>query len=618
MVIQSVQKFLEPRSSLSRIECNDQFFDHNLAVYSAAKEAITPAMLSRALCACLELNSWKSITIRSKDEDTTTLEILVTPVPLVSRVTVTTKLPDKDRFRGAYPLPCGTPFDDARHHEGIERVRALLVDRGYRHAEVIDTITPEADERGVVITLTLDEGDRCVLADIACTVFVLDEDDPHLARSLQESLNNEFYGEPATKETMQAVADTVKQQLFRRGYADVSVEYHELVDHRDATCALTLAVRCGHRRKIDYVGNHALSRRELRELLERFGKTLPYIPAPLLCDEVAAQYRSRGYCDVNISFEEAPGELHLIIAEGKQRCVVHNHFLGGDPTLSGECQKIYGKSSWAYTDTLRAEKRSALYALYHAAGYWDMRIADEYLSNDNDLLITIDCGVKRTLHEVVYENVPEALRVHAPLISMIPGEALAKNYPQSLTRQYLIALRHAGYLGAQPTYEIRDTQGKVTLACRIDGDVHGSIIDAVLIDGATVVPPQLLTKMSSGLIGSPCELKLMERTVERFRQLGVFSRVGLAPINPHTPDTAKAVVLTVVDDARHEIRARAGMQFVGQNFEFRRVVYKIGGSWLWRNPASRADTARIDVDYVRYRREAQLWYSWPWENRDTY
>jgi len=68
----------------------------------------------------------------------------------------------------------------------------------------------------------------------------------------------------------------------------------------------------------------------------------------------------------------------------------------------------------------------------------------------------------------------------------------------------------------------------------------------------------------------------------------------------------------VVDDAPHEVRARAGAQLVGQNFEFRRVVYKVGGSWFWKNPTARADTARIDVDYLRYRREVQLWYSLPW------
>lgn len=570
-----------------------------------------------AIDAILSCKTVRAITVLLDDQSIKepVLTLRLARVPLIGRISIKTSRVEKNLLRSVYPLVVGDPYDAVRHAEGVVRIKELLDDLGYRAAHVVERIEYDDAQKLATIFFEIDEGVRVRITTIDVASADQQGDTVQIARALALQLTEKFSGEPLSKEILSRLKDQVKRFLFRRGYHESTVEYHETLYRRDGEAALSLTIRCGQKRFIEYIGCHAISRDALRKLLERFGKTLPYLPATLLCEEIAEQYRSEGYRAVQVSYEEVPDELHIIIVEGPKTIIQDAYCVGGASELAFQAKKLLNDQPWPYSDVCRFQKRDALIALYTAAGYWDAAIVDESITDDGALCITLELGRRRFLRDVVFHEIPDSCAALFVNQSCFCGAPISRTFAERLEQEYAKLLKAAGYRSARPRVTVQDADNGVVCTVTVEGDCAISYGNDLVIDSASRIPSDRLRALASGVIGAPCTRASLDKVADRLRQTGVFSAVSVVPKEYGEPLRTIAHIM-VVDDAPHEVRARAGSQLVGQNFEFRRVVYKVGGSWFWKNPTARADTARIDVDYLRYRREVQLWYSLPWATQN--
>lgn len=80
-----------------------------------------------------------------------------------------------------------------------------------------------------------------------------------------------------------------------------------------------------------------------------------------------------------------------------------------------------------------------------------------------------------------------------------------------------------------------------------------------------------------------------------------------------TERSAQPLIIKCVEDDPFEIRTRFGVQFVSKSFtDISWTTYKLGGTFIWKNPASIADQLKFDIDYTRFTRNIAASYELAW------
>jgi outer membrane protein assembly factor BamA len=568
-----------------------------------------------ALCTILSLKTVASIAVMCEEPEveSNVLYLTIERVPLISRVAITSDHVEKSLLRSVYPLVIGDPYDAVRHREGLTHIKELLDDLGYRSAVITERVEIDRSGKSVTIFFECHEGMRTRLASIPVVVVDQQGDAEAFGRALGRYLIDIFCGAPIARETLASLKEQVKRFLVQNGYYEATVEYHETVYRRDNEATLSLSIRRGQRRLIEYIGCRGISRDSLGRLISRFGKTVPYVPASLICEEIAEYYRSEGYRSVAVSFEEVPDELHIIVSEGAQTIIHDAYCVGGVPDLFSQTKKILTQYPWPYSDSCRAQKRSLILELYQAQGYWDVQLSEESITEDGSLCCMVNPGTQRCCAGIDTTAIPQPFLQYLSPEKIRVGAPAHKKLHEQIEYDFIKELKAAGYLAARPRVVPREGADGVVYEIMFEKIPQRMLVEDLILDSASAIPSERLRTLASGIVGAPATKQSVERVVDMLRQTGAFSAVSCALRESESSPLMRAY-LSVVDDAPHEVRARGGMQLVGQNFEFRRIVYKVGGSWLWKNPTARADSARLDIDYVRYRREAQLWYTLPWDS----
>lgn len=95
------------------------------------------------------------------------------------------------------------------------------------------------------------------------------------------------------------------------------------------------------------------------------------------------------------------------------------------------------------------------------------------------------------------------------------------------------------------------------------------------------------------------------------RELDVFKQMRMSPL-VWEGSNKRDLIVFLQDDDPFEVRLRAGFQQVSKNFALKKSsTYKVGASFLWRNPLHQADILRCDADMTRFERRSNLLYRFP-------
>jgi outer membrane protein insertion porin family len=542
----------------------------------------------------------------------------------LSKVYIEGTILGKDRYRQHYKGEPGEPFDEIKHQHGLEGVYTMLRSEGYLSPSVVDTLRYEKTTKSVYVTLQITPGLLFTIDHVELSIAGEDQAKDELERfgsKLQKMVRRELIKAPYTKTLVDEVARQLKQSLVRKGYLDAKIELEEYLNKEAGSIRLCWKIYLHHRKEFAFVGNHFFSHDRLLEQLLLFGKSLALIPPSLLAEEISACYKKKGFLEVVLSWYEEKEHVFFCITEGPRASITDVIVEGASATIKDMVRSYFEavlRASSFDTDIIQ----QALDKVVQAAvrdGFWDSVIRSyEYVplgDGTYTLLVRMHEGERRFLKSVELVGFEE-LQHRGPFSTKplsagkIPFDFYLLQEQRMVLTRYL---QERGYLYASPHAELITTEDGINVTWKIAGNTTPVRFGETIILGSSNLPSSLILRELEYRRGDIWSKQKLDRSLQRLRALGIFESISVYPEQVLEAEPSKVVLIRYLLDDPFEIRTRVGAQIVGRNVTYRGgATYKIGGSFVIKNPTNRADSFHLDMDFTRYRRDIAAYYSVPW------
>lgn len=541
----------------------------------------------------------------------------------VRRVTLQGHLPKRDQYLNAYTLHTGDAFDKVRHEEAIKALVQALHDEGYLSAKVSATLKYQKKTREVDIALDIQPGKRYVIeavhieqaGDVAGdakikTAFV---------ELIEPSLKNNLYGRVALEEQI----DKLYNHCYALGFADVEIVPHLVPDHNRQTIFVQLTVTASNQRDYTFKGNTFFDEATLLKTIVFIGSSSFLMPPSAVAEEVETLYKNAGFLNVHVTWRENKKGYCFAVGEGKRYRIADVVINGCTHAASQHVHDFFVPLTTAAFYDVRIAEDAIKKCLqwYTKQGFWDCKVVKQAFSaaaqppQHRVLVLTFSEGKQRLLKKITVDAFPELddssiVRPYKNLEKPIPFNPEILYSQQEYFKQYA---QKKGYLYSSFEPEMQETETGIVVTWKCSGMHKPVVFDKTLVMGSTVIPPSLVKEALEYEEGEIWNQEAIDKTVDRLKGLHVFESVSLEPADMFVPGASKPMILRLVDDAAYEVRLRAGLGFVSKNFDLQGsgLTYRLGGSFVWKNPAKRADILRFDTDFTRYRQEGAVNYAFP-------
>lgn len=525
----------------------------------------------------------------------------------------------KEAYRHLYLIEPGERFNEQKHLHSLGNLKEALHAQGYCNAHIATTFDRDERKKNVTVHLKLDRGNKFSIGKISATLNQSEGQDAELQGARIEVLRylNEHLGHGTyNKQHINEVVTQLKKLLAARGFFQVTVELDEKIHGENNSIDLTFTIKVGSQKQCNFIGNTSFTAEQLLDQILLFGDSLYSIPVFLIKDELESFYRSAGFWDVAIEVLEQNDKAIIMIKEGACARITHVQLFNG--LVNKEIDKIIAKitkrvyADEAYTQEIIDE----LIDYYKAHGYVAARIAKrEYVKNNPHvatytLLLTIDQGAHYNLCAVKIPGYEHLL---------LTGPFAYQTYPTTCTQEIIekqqawlinyFKIHKLGIESIKPVFRHQDTTVELTWVIEQQKDVH---FGKTILSPITTLPFSVVKRELEYKDNEPWDRDKLTASMVRLKALNIFDSVHFYP-SPFD-DREKAVVLTLRDDDPFEIRTRVGfgLQQVSPRLTFGGITYKVGGTFIAKNPFNCGDHFRFDGDILRSYRMMRIEYVRPW------
>jgi len=486
----------------------------------------------------------------------------------------------KEKYRALYLIGFGEKFDESKHAHSIKKIQDHLHADGYFNAQVTSEFSHDYHRRTMCVDVTIKKGKQCKIQNVNLEVTGLDAAVPGGAAvakpTVRSAINKQFlkplkkriYNKTVVQDQMRAI----KEYLSDAGYLSVELRVHEEVLHADSLVDLNITIELAGKRTIVFFGNHFFSSHQLREMLLAFGRSAWLVPAQILSEEIASAYHKKGFWGATIETHDEDDRYLFVINEGirvrvgevilrinsiEQACPAKLAESEDPDKRRGDLlkKKFFSEvlAAQFYDEKLITQALANLRAQYQSDGYPDATIIDCTFQESADagvynLVVTLDEGAYRELQDEVVAQGPQA--------------------------QF----------------------GKT------------------IIVGTSTLPFALVHKELCYCEGDVWNPEAVKKTFKRLKELEIFDSIQLHQAAESASSMEKTMVLKLHEDDPYEVRVRAGLelQYVQEYRTFGGLAYKVGGSFLAKNPFNRGDIFRLDTDFASSHFEVVASYRQPW------
>ncbi len=541
-----------------------------------------------------------------------------------ARLKISGFLVGKDIYRQYYMMDTGDVFDENKHLESIEKIKRALAQEGYLDAQVLSSSVRDYDAKKITVQLELVRNQRYVVAHGQCLILgeLSSEEKNELSKEINKAFLRRLDGAYYGKEKINKTAQEVKRFLADKGFLHVSINLNERVDHEAQSVALTWEIDVHKKRELVFFGNTFFTRHQLCEKISEFGRSAWLLPAGILAEEIAQAYQQNGFWKVEIETREEEGRSFFIIKEKDRfyidRIELRNveHF-GTDQLIRKFFKKI--KRRRFFDHNLLQLCLSELMSFYCEHGFLDARVlAEECVQSDEgirSLIISIEEGPQYVLGNVRLEGIVD-VPTNQFFLPYEPNETVVPFNPTIIAqqRQHLMNhLRKKGYLNSIPRSEVLKKGNNVDISWRIEHEDVPTQFGKSIILGTSPIPFSRLRKMLLLKTGNPWNQAALRTTFNFLRGLNVFEGIQVVP-DVATENGRRDVLVRLQEDDPMELRVRAGAELENvQRYQtIQGITYRLGGSFMVKNPLRCADHFRFDVDFTRVHREIVANYILPW------
>ena len=556
---------------------------------------------------------------------------------IVSKVKIKSSLLGKDRFLQHYLHEAGDRYDDALHKRSLTILRDELIDDGYLAASVKDTLSFDEQRKTVLVTLQLDPGTRYTITAVNSDITGRSQERAPLKEEITELLEGPLVSAYIQKKLVDEQGKRLRSFLVRKGYVTPHIALHKQRDDERSQITLSYTISLSKRQEFRFLGNTFFSNTSLLDdvlSLEEYGISLP---PSLIAQDIEDLYKKKGFTQAKVEWQEEKERATFYIAEGPRhtigRITIKEEFT--DPDVIELLQQLEHKLSAlpAYdeenVDRLLNQTTRELADL----GYWDVVLAKQVTRSSKapkiDITITIaQSGAESgTPHRMMAAGIKipgyDELLCEGPFASWQTLSELRPVCPADIDaqRRWLVRyLRDRGYLLATVTYAVTETDDGPYLVWTIDDEAGPVRFGEIQIAGLHKMKPFIVRRELCFQEGDVWDGKKLEASVKRLKGLSMFESIAMHPqqiVQDTSEDgstcVTKPILIKCCEDDPIELRTRFGLQLVSKSFtNLSWTTWKLGGSFIWKNPTGFADRLILDADWTRYTRDIAASYEVPW------
>lgn len=507
----------------------------------------------------------------------------------------------------ALRLPVGTQFRESELSDALKRLDEALAQEGFYQAKVVAERAPDPATRRMNLTVRVTPGPRARIGAIALHNLTAYPDAEILSRAKLKSRQQ------VLSKTLQHAGDRLRTFLMKNDYLGARATLRR-GDYDPATnlLPLTLETVTGSRVRVEVTGAK-ISDRELRKRVPVFAEGA--VDPDLLSEGQRAlrdYFERQGYFEVEIDYkttEPQPGDetkkeaaaaieqvITYAIDRGPHQRMAGVSFDGQQYFHPSQLQTQLNIQPAAFDSPGRFSRRlleadlTALKNLYSANGFLDVAVTSDidrdYRGKKDDLFVHFHIKEgPQTLVDTLSVEGSKAISKQTILskIASSAGEPYSdfnvvsdrdnilalyynEGFPDVQFKATLVSVPAAGAGSDTKPGAKADEHPRVALTYHIDEGVQVKV-SGVFIGGYDKTRRGVIAREVKVKEGEPLREGDVIETQRRLYNLGIFTRVTLAPQNPSGTDPEKAVDVIVEEAKRYTIAYGGGIE-----------VQRLGGS----------------------------------------
>ena len=533
----------------------------------------------------------------------------------------------KDRYRQYYLMESGDPFDEQKHLCSLQKIRDAFRDEGFFSGTVKDQLSEDQEVKTVDVSIKLFRGPRFFIDFISVSQKKTDQkmESQALLEKVESRLRKRLEKKGYTKQLINQETKSVKQFLARAGFSHIRVELLQNIDYKKKTVSLQFTIDFLEKRQFVFFGNSFFTDQQLLETVFLFGRSVRLIPVSVLGQEIMQQYKQKGFWTALVKTTEEQGRDFFLIKEGK-RAVIKSVLIKGVESftkkqLIKKCFRcVLYQHQFNQHNVQKAEEKLLLF--YRQHGFWETRILNkQFICLDQEkqwysFEIVLEEGSQSFLSAVLIPGF-EKLLFAWPFLKYNKQKKLIPFNPEILQQQKQWLQKYfkkKGYNNLCIVDQLIREGNNVSLQWNIDLEKNKIIFGKTIFCGSDRLPFSVIQKQLCYKDGDLFDVQKLRQSYDRLQGMDVFDQIHLYPDRPDQKKSQQDVLLKLRFDNPFEYRVRAGLglQQVGRHFPLGRgVTYKLGGTFLMKNPTNSGDHFSFDADFTRGFRNVSFDYHRP-------
>jgi len=478
-------------------------------------------------------------------------------------------------------LALGEPFLQSDLSDALDRLRQTLQDEGFYQPQLAVQLTPHPETLQIDVTVNVTAGPRAKIGALTVT----SASGPATAE-LRSHLHLKS-GQEVTSERLERATTRLRNWLVKQGYLGARATMRRgAYDHASDTVPLEAAVTANLKVRVS-VDGAKISQGELRKLL-------PIYEEGAVDEDLLQEGRrairdflgTEGYFDATVSYTagqaaegEAAQQITYAVDRGPRKRLAGlgfdgNHYFD-DGLLRSRLRiaPVSYASRGRFSRELLDQDAASIQSLYQANGFLDARasgeIREDYHGKSGDLFVEFHVQEGPQTRVAALDVEGNSALTTRELLSVI-GTSAGQPYSEfnvAGDRDNILALYYdQGFPEARFTSQVEqvppakpDEAPGVKLRYTITEGVQLEVA-RVLVSGFTHTREGIIQRQISIKAGQPLSEGAVVETQRRLYNLGIFSRVAIAPQNPAGDDPNKTVVVLVDEAKRYTLAYGLGLE----------------------------------------------------------
>lgn len=533
----------------------------------------------------------------------------------------------KDWYKQYYLMEPGDPFDMDKHRHSMQKITEACKKDGFFDVSTQSVFEQNQKTKSVSVCTTINRGNRFSINEIALSLQADETLSYKEISTLKRYLHKKFLRSNQMKKysrnVLEQQAKAIKKYLTQRGFLLVNIDLTETLMRDNKMVNLTWYITLGKKRNFVFFGARFFSHKQLLNRLLQFGRSAWIVPASILADELRQMYRAKGFWNVHIEATDEADRAIFVITQA-ERAIIADIAVKGvtvvpDKRIIKQCFKKVKRHNF-FDQQLFDDACEQLIDLCLTHGLLDAKIVQhEYVplgAGRYQLVITVSEGDQIVINDIAIPGY-ERLLQKGPFLGFKKKKTICydAHIIQTQKRWLIDHFHNNGYLFVGVESKLVDsTDNKKKLVWDITPG-NQICFGKTIIQGSSTLPFAAIMRELRYKESDIWNGQKIRHSFKRLRDMHIFDAVSFAPLIIKEDDHSdRPIMLKFHKDDPFELRVRSGLEFqhIRQYQTFGGLTYKIGGTFLVKNPANNGDYFQFNGDAAQSHRELHFTYFYPW------